>query len=74
MDGLTLITIVFFVLFALRVPIAITLIGASLVGLMFAPSRGVSAARRRRTSATSRCTSLRRKIRSGSWSAIRHSR
>ena len=38
MDGLTLITIVFFVLFALRVPIAITLIGASLVGLMFAPS------------------------------------
>ena len=27
MDGLTLITIVFFVLFALRVPIAITLIG-----------------------------------------------
>ena len=38
MDGLTLITIVFFVLFALRVPIAITLIGASLVGLIFAPS------------------------------------
>jgi len=38
MDGLTLIIIVFFVLFALRVPIAITLIGASLVGLIFAPS------------------------------------
>jgi len=38
MDGLTLIVIVFFVLFALRVPIAITLIGASLVGLIFAPS------------------------------------
>lgn len=38
MDGLTLITVVFFALFLLRVPIAITLIGASLVGLMFAPS------------------------------------
>ena len=38
MDGLTLIIIVFFTLFALRVPIAITLIGASLVGMVFAPS------------------------------------
>lgn len=38
MDGLTLIVIVFFVLFALRLPIALVLLGASMVGLMFAPT------------------------------------
>lgn len=38
MDGLTLIVIVFFALFALRVPIAFVLIGTSLVGLAFAPT------------------------------------
>ena len=38
MDGLTLITITFFVLFLMRVPIAFVLIGASAVGIMFAPS------------------------------------
>ncbi len=38
MDGLTAIIIVFFVLFALRVPIAFVLIASSMVGLFFAPS------------------------------------
>ena len=38
MDGLTLIIITFFVLFLMRLPIAFVLIGASLVGIMFAPS------------------------------------
>lgn len=38
MDGLTLIGIVFFTLFAFRVPIAFVLIATSLVGLMFAPT------------------------------------
>ncbi len=38
MDGLTLITITFFVLFLMRVPVAFVLIGASAVGLMFAPT------------------------------------
>lgn len=37
-NGLTLVIIVFFILFALRVPIAFVLFGASLVGLMFAPT------------------------------------
>jgi tripartite ATP-independent transporter DctM subunit len=38
MDGLTLIVIVFFVLFALRLPIALVLLGASMIGLIFAPT------------------------------------
>jgi tripartite ATP-independent transporter DctM subunit len=38
MDGLTVIVIVFFALFLLRVPIAFTLIGASLAGLLMAPN------------------------------------
>lgn len=38
MDGLTLITITFFVLFILRVPVAFVLMATSLVGLVFAPS------------------------------------
>lgn len=38
MDGLTAIIIVFFVLFVLRVPIAIVLIATSLVGLILAPN------------------------------------
>lgn len=38
MDGLTAIIIVFFVLFAFRVPIAIVLIASSLVGLLLAPN------------------------------------
>lgn len=38
MDGLTVIIIVFFGLFALRVPIAFVLLSASLAGLIYAPS------------------------------------
>lgn len=38
MDGLTVIVIVFFALFLLRVPIAFVLIGASLAGLLMAPN------------------------------------